>query len=307
VCSSDLDLFETKIKHLLIPQDVVMAFHTELVNYLQEDNPIFIIRYVNDQTRGEILKGRYGLQIKPSDNAPAWWIHSQLFNNGYIYGKALNSMLEEIPMHMFSVTCKTVNNAGWHVAHIFDVKDGNTDWQAWDRDELRKRMVRNIHPCNYFFLPLGDWQKYGSDKLVINYFYHKFSEIYGVIWNDFLEIADGGMQFIPPVQTPIPYSYLKKFSAKNSLSNSAKPDPISRDGCVVTYEYYRLGFKADLIEPLHPNDKFCIITKEGTFVMSKKEFYEAFANVIKSKSYKDSRLYHYKSVPKQALKFRVGP
>jgi predicted HicB family RNase H-like nuclease len=72
------------------------------------------------------------------------------------------------------------------------------------------------------------------------------------------------------------------------------------------WKHSRLCFKADLIEPLSMDEQFCVETKnEGTFVMSKRQFYETFPNVVKSVSYERSREYHYTKAPKKALRFRI--
>jgi len=73
----------------------------------------------------------------------------------------------------------------------------------------------------------------------------------------------------------------------------------------VSYEYYRLGFKADVIEPLRDKDSFRVVTPDGTFQMTKREFYRDFANVVRTMSYRDRGLYHYSRVPQKALKYLV--
>ena len=72
---------------------------------------------------------------------------------------------------------------------------------------------------------------------------------------------------------------------------------------IASYEFSRLGFKADVIEPLAAGDRFRIITPEGTFEMTKAEFYRDFANVVRSMSYRDRGLYHYPTTPEKALKY----
>jgi hypothetical protein len=72
---------------------------------------------------------------------------------------------------------------------------------------------------------------------------------------------------------------------------------------VPSYEFSRLGFRADVIEPLSPSDLFRIVTPEGTFEMSKADFYRDFANVVRSMSYRERRLYHYPRTPEKAFKY----
>jgi hypothetical protein len=73
-----------------------------------------------------------------------------------------------------------------------------------------------------------------------------------------------------------------------------------------TYAFRRLGFRADVIEPLAAQEHFRIETPDGTFQMSKADFRRVFANVVKSSSYRDDGLYHYPTPPAKALPFRVS-
>jgi hypothetical protein len=54
-----------------------------------------------------------------------------------------------------------------------------------------------------------------------------------------------------------------------------------------TYNFSRLCFKRDIIEPLGWSEEFRVITPAGTFQMSKSRFYEVFANVVKTRSYQE--------------------
>jgi len=80
---------------------------------------------------------------------------------------------------------------------------------------------------------------------------------------------------------------------------------IKRLGCDDGYKSSRLCFKANIIEKLSMEGKFCIVTPDGTYRFTKREFYETFPNVVASKSYQESRLYHFPKPPKRALKFKV--
>ena len=54
-----------------------------------------------------------------------------------------------------------INGAGWHVAHILNTKDRNIEWKNWSREELVRRFVRNIHPCNCYYIPKRNWHRHG--------------------------------------------------------------------------------------------------------------------------------------------------
>lgn len=74
----------------------------------------------------------------------------------------------------------------------------------------------------------------------------------------------------------------------------------------VEYTAYRLLFRADKIEPLSDNDIIIIHAPDGTFRMSKADFYRVFSNVVKTKSYQEKRIYHYWRTPKKAMEFLVN-
>lgn len=69
------------------------------------------------------------------------------------------------------------------------------------------------------------------------------------------------------------------------------------------YEATRLLFKASVIEPLNDSDVFMVKTPEGTFRMTKADFYRVFDNVVKSLSYKEKGIYHYSRTPEKAKIF----
>ena len=72
---------------------------------------------------------------------------------------------------------------------------------------------------------------------------------------------------------------------------------------IVEYKFSRLCFKADIIEPLNEDDVFIVHTPEGSFQMSKADFYEVFSNVVNTKSYKERGIYHYPKTPNKALQY----
>lgn len=75
---------------------------------------------------------------------------------------------------------------------------------------------------------------------------------------------------------------------------------------MVEYTSSRLCFKADIIEPLNENDSFMVHTPNGTFQLTKADFYRVFSNVIETKSYQESRIYSCKYPPKRAMQFLIS-
>lgn len=72
-----------------------------------------------------------------------------------------------------------------------------------------------------------------------------------------------------------------------------------------TYNFSRLCFRREVIEPLGQNDPFRVVTPRGTFQMTKSEFYREFKNVVGSKSYSQDGIYHYPKLPAKAEQFRI--
>ena len=314
VFSGSLDELYDKWAHLvLLDPESVEVFHDQLISYYQEyKDPIYLVRYTGSLGRRETICNQCGQRLRASDNAPSWWVHHLLFTEEYKKYLSFQSIIDMIPCHMFDIRLPVhINKIGWHVAHIFNVKDGNTDYHKWDAKELMRRTILNIHPCNYFYIPKTNWQTYGGDQDVIAFFYEKFKKKYHSIWNEFLHLIGE--------ESTVFQSYAGEYKLvidhkEKELSTEKKPcllstadmvikDVVCFDDLAVWYEFSRLCFKADLIEPLSMTDKFGIITPDGVFVMTKEEFYNTFPNVIKSKSYLEKRIYHYSTPPKKAELF----
>ena len=88
---------------------------------------------------------------------------------------------------------------------------------------------------------------------------------------------------------------------------SSSPSRASGRGVArASYRATRLLFKRDVIEPLAEDDTFEVMTPHGVFAMTKADFGRVFPNVRRSLSYRERGVYHYATVPKAALAFRVA-
>ena len=87
----------------------------------------------------------------------------------------------------------------------------------------------------------------------------------------------------------------------------ARPNapPVVYQEPAVVYRATRLTFRADAIEPLADSDAFRVVTPEGNYQMTKAEFYEVFANVVSSDSYRYRRIYNYSVTPAKAAHFLI--
>jgi hypothetical protein len=286
---------------VMLEPDVVEQFHHLLVTYLEAADPLFLIRMVKGTERGTIVRTASGQRLVPTDNAPSWWIHRELFAGRVPARAAFDAFVEEIPSHMFRMPKgENISVAGWHVAHIFEVKNGDVSFSAWDRQELVWRMVRNIHPCNYFFVPKQDWQRHGGDPRVIAFFYERFAVKYHAIWAEFLTLAAAAPQRALGDASEHRIAY----------QPTSRPDLPQRgrglDVLAACYSFSRLCFKANVIEPLGMSDRFGVVTPIGTFVFSKMEFYEEFPRVVASASYRVNGQYHFPKPPARAMRFMVS-
>jgi hypothetical protein len=100
---------------------------------------------------------------------------------------------------------------------------------------------------------------------------------------------------VPPVQ-----------KEREDNQSQSKITPTVDEAPSATYRFSRFCFKAKEIEPLEDSQLFRMVTPDGTFQMTKAEFYSAFSNVVASKSYSESGIYHSKSVPKKALPYKLS-
>lgn len=290
---------------VLLGANSVEQFHHLLVAYLQTADPLFLVRAVKGTERGVTIRTASGERLRATDNAPSWWIHRELFAGRLPARAAFDAFVDGIPCRMFRMPKgENVSVAGWHVAHIFDVKNGDVAFAAWDRAELVRRMVRNIHPCNYFYIPKQDWQRNGGDPRVIAFFYDMLASKYHSIWSEFLALAAGTLY--PTLGDAGEHRIVYQPASKASPPTATQLQLNSGlDGHSACYSFSRLCFKANVIEPLAMSDRFCVITPVGTFVFSKREFYEEFPRVVESASYRVNGQYHFPKPPARAMRFIV--
>lgn len=302
------DLCERYVLPNLPSSKVVEAWHKLLVEYTALRNSLLLIRYMRGTNRGEIYRTKEGHAFKATDNAPAWWFHFAVFQELVPRLEEFASIVPTIPTHIFEIASQlpvNMNKAGWHVAHVFDVKTGDTNYHDWRRRELVSRFLRNVHPCNYFFVPKVDWQKWGGEERVIGYFVQLYQERYANVWPEFVKLSQGDISRISRVSGPISYQYESPVSSKSSRSwiGSERNRSTVEGSQSPRYRASRLTFKADVIEALQPGQAFEVETPEGVFEMTKEDFYRVFPNVVASRSYREGRLYNYSKTPGTALQF----
>jgi hypothetical protein len=173
----------------------VDRLHHLLDRYVQSPSNALLVRRVTGMERGTVYQTRTGALLKATDNAPAWWWHSILFNRVRVDSENLSCFIEATPWHFYQMgKWTTINHSGWHAAHIFDVKDGDTDWRGWSRESAVRRFIRNIHPCNVFFVPKTEWQRIGADPDLIAAVAAHYRLRHASVWREFLRLAQGELQ-----------------------------------------------------------------------------------------------------------------
>jgi hypothetical protein len=304
------ELFEHCVDLVAPSASEVVTFHRLLKGFVDRPNPGFIVRGSTDLRRSEVRTGR-GLRILPSDNAPAWWVHHVLWTGREFDADSFASALETCPRHFHDVSARRENGisaAGWYVAHILPAKFGSPDPETWNREEAVMRFVRNVHPTNHFYVPGG--RAIGEDRRVIAYAARWASERYGRVWNEMLSWAGPQAQtYLESLQAVTGQERITLLPSEPSLSPKPRAalNSLGLLGPIPEIHSTRLHFKADVIEPLGMDDLFRIVSPVGTFEMTKREFYEVFANVVASASYRAGRHdYHYTTVPAKAERFRVS-
>lgn len=126
----------------------------------------------------------------------------------------------------------------------------------------------------------------------------------GAIWPEFLNLVAGTPRNVPADAREHRIAYPASIATKPSVA-ALTPQGGGMDGYAASYSFSRLCFKANVIEPLAMTDSFRVVTKVGTFVLTKQEFYDEFPRVVASDSYRLKRIYHFPMPPARAMRFRV--
>jgi hypothetical protein len=192
------ELFEEHIAPLLPSSDRVHRLHAMLTRYMRERCSFFAVRNRRASERGNTIRTECGDQIIFTDNSPAWAIHSILLSGNDLddptaFVRWLNL---EMPIEFNMAHARKldlINKARYHVAHLFDVQAGrdNSHPERWSQREVEVRFLRNLHPCNAFYIPIPKWHSYGADPAVKAFFHRQYSNRYKQCWADFVAGVGG--------------------------------------------------------------------------------------------------------------------
>jgi len=197
--------------------------------YLSQLRPAFIVRMSKGMIRGQICSTTTDELILPGDNSPGWWLHARLLDGGPL-GDA-NSFFNGIPTHIFEIgRLNTLNKAGYHLAHIINTGNGDTRWRDWDRTELRRRFLLNLHPCNWFLLARTGWREHSYRKDILDWIRWAYVDRYGATYLKFLTGIGAEMSHRPDLKPQSPSYRLQ--TAGGPVSNHERrdrePSPVRR-------------------------------------------------------------------------------
>ncbi|MCY1015519.1 hypothetical protein [Pyxidicoccus sp. MSG2] len=208
--------------------EVVRELHADLRRYVEERDPIFFLRQIPGVERWRRmgnpipLQAASGERVAFTDNSPQWALHALAYRNALPQGSGFSDWLRQrMPCHMFDIRRdelgETLNDSGWHAAHIFEVKNGDTTWRTWGRDELVRRFIRNVHPCNLLLLSKSDWQRVGRQADLLAFAVNLYRERYGSV----LEEARALMSAVAPESGGVPtIRYEAAATAPNAAPNT---------------------------------------------------------------------------------------
>ena len=188
----------------------VVEFHRAVRAYVKRPDALFLLRQMRGTQRRATYATREGLRFKATDTAPAWWTHTAVFQRGRVASDAIVDVVATMPAHLYDNPLPQAISAaqrGWHLAAIFPVKDASADYREYSRRDLVSRFVRNVHPCNYFLIPKGNWQQWSTDARVIGYFADLHAARYAEVWPEFVALAGTDVAEIARTADPLRYTF----------------------------------------------------------------------------------------------------
>ena len=302
------DLYQSRLESVLPSVRSVEEIHRALLRYLRRPDAVLPIRARSGDTRGDRKPLPDGTTTVPTDNSPAWAMHRLAWEwpERSLDADAFAEEIARLPVHIHKTHHhgnNHINRTGWYVAHLLRAKPSHAGLNDLTPESARALFIRNVHPANHFYLPLANARDYKGDPRVLAFLRDRLAERYAAIWDEFLALAGGDaaleLDRLPLSSGDEPY---RVTVPEGRPVASAGP---LEDGLAARYSKSRLWFKADVIEPLGDDEAFRVDTPEGSFRMTKAEFYRAFPNVVASDSYWVGRNYHMSPTPKKALPFLV--
>lgn len=218
------DFYDEYVEPNLPAPDRVVAFDALLARHFAEADPEYLIRSVLKLDRRESYRNRAGHLLLPTDNSPAWWLHSYLLTDLPLDGLDNAEFFWSVPRHMYDIRLRThLAKAGFHLAHIVNAKNRDTQWETWTAAELQRRMIFSIHPWNWCLVGKPEWARNGGRADILDWIQARYVVRYGAdyqAWRKRHGLAE------PPMHTNPVYSYSTETSSRpTSTISEAQPGP----------------------------------------------------------------------------------
>lgn len=201
------DFFERFVEPNLPSVERVRLFDRLISEYLNAASPAYMVRMVRGMNRENVFSNIHHDRILGADNSPGIWLHAVLCGSQPISENAVE-LFERVPRHMFRIPkIENLRGAGYHLAHIISAKNGDTRWETWNKKELERRFLLNVHPCNLFLVAKADWRKNGGRSDIIDWIKSAYLERYGDLYASFVERVGGESHKLSMGELPLSYSY----------------------------------------------------------------------------------------------------
>ena len=228
------EFLNSQFTELLPNQDIIIKHHLNLVDYLESETPLFILRkFKNHSNRGNVYSFEEH-SFTVSDNEPALWVFMETF-----YQSELD-FLDLIENQRFPIAFaikkeeklgniwKTIGRKhkdfsanGWKHCHIFQCSPLRET--IANKNDLKRRSLRLLSPLNHF--PFFSPRKYlmpidyGEDKECIEYviwwlYNHFYSASNKMYFKSFVEIQGFTIPIREPKDIIIDYSIKNQHHSK---------------------------------------------------------------------------------------------
>jgi hypothetical protein len=337
------EFLNLQLAELLPDQDIMIKNHLNLVEYLESESPLYILRkFRNHSNRGS----QYTFEnhsFTVSDNEPALWVFMETYYQSeldfpylienQLFPIAFAIKRDERPGNVWATVGRehhVFSANGWKHCHIFQCSPLGESISH--KNDLKRRSLRLLSPLNHF--PFFSPRKYempidyGEDKECIEYviwwlYNHFYTDSNKMYFKAFVE----GQNFIIPIEEPkdikIDYSIKNKKKGDTEVPEKKKTseNPINKvqptkqtqvmDAIIFEYTATRFSFRKAIIDTMNDNDVLIINVNSsvnhennGNFILTKNQIYQTFNNVIESEAYQVKGNYNYTKTPKTAEQFR---
>jgi hypothetical protein len=230
------EFLDSQLTELLPNQDQTIKHHLNLINYLESESPLYVVRkFKNHSNRGNIYFYE-NHQFTVADNEPALWVFMESFYQVELdFSNLIANQIFPIAFAVRKdekegIVWKTkgrkhqdFSKNGWKHCHLFQCSP--TGEELTHFNDLKRRSLRLLSPLNHFpFFSPRKYQMpfdYGEKKECIEYliwwlYNHFYSDINKPYFKTFVE----GQNFTIPTEEPKDLSI--EYSIKNNYHSETK-------------------------------------------------------------------------------------